>query len=307
MTVRVFRSTDTGAPSLTNAAGSLLALLKACLVDGYGSKASAGWSVAFSDTGRAVLRMGSGSQRYLYVDNTAENYARVWGADTATAIDTFSDRFPTDSQESGGMYWWYSANSNATARAWIVVAAGDMLYIGLQTSTDYSWTSSSGYYKGFYCFGDFAAYGSADTFNTMIYGWSSSPPSSETGMLYSEGITGYKPRLYAVRSYSGLGGSINIGFHHNYASSGTQQWGGDGSLKYPNPADGALLMSPVWVHEYTGSQAVLRGQVRGILAPLQMVMGQDDTFQGQGTLAGKSYLVFQQSGSRVALEISDTW
>lgn len=35
--VKVFQSTDTGAPSLSGTAGSLISLLDACLIDGYGS------------------------------------------------------------------------------------------------------------------------------------------------------------------------------------------------------------------------------------------------------------------------------
>jgi hypothetical protein len=38
-TIRLFRSTDTGAPSLSGTAGALIALLDACLKDGYNSKA----------------------------------------------------------------------------------------------------------------------------------------------------------------------------------------------------------------------------------------------------------------------------
>jgi hypothetical protein len=38
MTVKVFRSTDYGAPANTNAAGALIAILDACLVNGYGSQ-----------------------------------------------------------------------------------------------------------------------------------------------------------------------------------------------------------------------------------------------------------------------------
>jgi hypothetical protein len=40
--VKMFRSTDTGAPSLAGQAGSLIALLDACLKDGYNSKAVQG-------------------------------------------------------------------------------------------------------------------------------------------------------------------------------------------------------------------------------------------------------------------------
>ena len=38
MAVTVYRSTDASAPLLTNSNGSLIAVLRACLVDGYGSK-----------------------------------------------------------------------------------------------------------------------------------------------------------------------------------------------------------------------------------------------------------------------------
>jgi len=38
MTIRVYRSTDYGAPSLTQDAGSQIAVIKACLVNGYGSQ-----------------------------------------------------------------------------------------------------------------------------------------------------------------------------------------------------------------------------------------------------------------------------
>lgn len=38
MTVKTFRSTDYGAPANTNAAGALIAILDACLVNGYGSQ-----------------------------------------------------------------------------------------------------------------------------------------------------------------------------------------------------------------------------------------------------------------------------
>ena len=37
MSIHVYKSTDTGAPSLDGQAGSLLAVIRACLVDGFGS------------------------------------------------------------------------------------------------------------------------------------------------------------------------------------------------------------------------------------------------------------------------------
>jgi hypothetical protein len=46
MTVKVFRSTDYAAPANTNAAGALIAILDACLVNGYGSQTATISSVA---------------------------------------------------------------------------------------------------------------------------------------------------------------------------------------------------------------------------------------------------------------------
>ena len=50
MTVTVYRSTDASAPVLTGVAGAMKAVLDACLVNGYGAKAAAGWSAPFSAT-----------------------------------------------------------------------------------------------------------------------------------------------------------------------------------------------------------------------------------------------------------------
>ncbi|MGE3907973.1 MAG: hypothetical protein AB7K36_01385, partial [Chloroflexota bacterium] len=55
-TTRIYRSTDSGAPVLTGQAGSLLNLLDKCLVDGYGSKAAAGWSRPYTGTNKTAYR-----------------------------------------------------------------------------------------------------------------------------------------------------------------------------------------------------------------------------------------------------------
>ncbi len=43
-TVNLYQSTDASAPILTGSAGSLVTLLDACLVNGYGTKAGRGLS-----------------------------------------------------------------------------------------------------------------------------------------------------------------------------------------------------------------------------------------------------------------------
>lgn len=52
----IYRNTDTSAPALTsvNDSASLTKLLEACLVDGYGSKSAAGWTLEFENVAETV-------------------------------------------------------------------------------------------------------------------------------------------------------------------------------------------------------------------------------------------------------------
>lgn len=52
--VKVYRWDDAGAPSLDKTAGCMMAIFEACLVTGYGTKAAAGWSLAFDDAAASV-------------------------------------------------------------------------------------------------------------------------------------------------------------------------------------------------------------------------------------------------------------
>lgn len=52
--VSVYRSTDTGAPKNDGTANCVSTILKACLVTGYGTKAAAGWQMAFEDVANGI-------------------------------------------------------------------------------------------------------------------------------------------------------------------------------------------------------------------------------------------------------------
>ena len=58
----LYRSTDPSAPVLTYAAGAMDALLKACLVDGYGAKAAAGWTRTVLDAATYKYAYSQGQQ-----------------------------------------------------------------------------------------------------------------------------------------------------------------------------------------------------------------------------------------------------
>ena len=77
-TPKIFKSSDTGAPLLTSSAGGMNAILKACLVNGFGAKEPIGWDLVFEEqsSNKLVLRSkspDSDKSCYLFTDSSAES------------------------------------------------------------------------------------------------------------------------------------------------------------------------------------------------------------------------------------------
>lgn len=317
MTVRVYSSADAGAPAvLGNTAGQLINLLEKCLVTGYGSKAGAGWTKPFSGTNVAAFKTGAGSNgMYLRVDEpvTAGNYpnAKVAGFETMSDVNTGNGRFPSASVLPDGLYWYksYSGATAADPRQWWLVANESFVILMIQTYPS-QFVISPGYYSEMYCFGDLENTGPNDAYATILQGQTSTSGNS-SGNFPLDSVTMGNTRsgLYMPRSYTGLGGSIQCGWAHDYVKSGVSEWGGNnGYLQYPHGPDGALLLSPVWVHQPGGvNGSNLRGTLPGIWAALQRGLARLDTFNGQGPMAGKQFMVWSHYSANAVIEISDTW
>src|SRR5574337_1555206 len=95
MTVNVYRSSDASAPVLTGQAGSLITVLDACLISGYGSKSPAGWVKPYSGTNLAAYRAATGNQFYFRVDDSGTVEARISGYETMSDVNTGTGQFPT--------------------------------------------------------------------------------------------------------------------------------------------------------------------------------------------------------------------
>lgn len=131
-TVRVYRSTDPGAPAHPSATrGSMAALLRACLVTGYGSgenfKAPAGWEEPFPESGNiAVFRALAGARQFFQIDDTqsSNNGALMRGFDSMSAVSSGmgwnAEAF--FGKDSGGTYgktqWWVVADER-TCYIWL--------------------------------------------------------------------------------------------------------------------------------------------------------------------------------------------
>lgn len=310
MTVRVYRWDDASAPTLTGQLGSFITLLDAVLVNGYGAKAAAGWTKAFSGTNKAAYRNGAGStQLYLRVlhDATTDGYnARVMGYESMTDVDTGTNPFPTTAQVSGGGYVTLSNTVDATQKAWVIIADSKRFYFwsSYDTTAANGFTSTAA--KTLYFFGDIISRKAVDNYKFLV---AANAVAGLNGNYFGYNVGSLATPTnghYLARSYNGVGGSIAAGKQAEYgyytANFGT------GGTAYPDPLTGGLNLAVIKVHE----QGVERGRLPGCYAPLHNLPGNNgDTFSGTGALAGKSFILLDCSMSstrcRVAIETSDTW
>ena len=378
-TVKVFKSTDAGAPVLSGSAGSLIGLMNAILVNGYNSKsvtvtqtdglatifcaghgfvtgqclliaganpadyngeklitvvdentlsfpvapgtvspaigtisaqvAGAGWSMPFSASNKAAFRMGGGNQRTLRVDDIGTTAARVVGYEAMTSIDVGSGDFPSSVQVSGGLYFNKSTVADASARAWVAMATDRLLHLWINAGP------TLGLISGHQCFGDIQSFAGGDQFNTVLMAqtsYSASSVGAYQAMVTTQGYPNALTGHFMARGYTQTGGSTPFGKHADSAKMGslTGMLGGVG-LPYPNPADGGLYLSPVFIHE----AGAIRGLLPGVWAPLhQRPFGHMDIVYGSGALADKVFLALNADGSSAAAtagqllyETSNTW
>ena len=146
-TVTVYRSTDASAPTLEGVNRTLVALLDACLVNGYGAQSAAGWTIAYTTTNKRVYRNSAtdGTGFYLNVDDSGSGSggaqeALMTGFQTASGIGAGSGQFPTSGQLRQGIGAVVCRKSNAAtsaARAWTLIADDTVFYLFTETG-DYT-------------------------------------------------------------------------------------------------------------------------------------------------------------------------
>jgi hypothetical protein len=301
MTVNVYRSTDAGAPVSNGTVGSLIGLLDACLVNGYGSKAGAGWTKEFSGTNLAAYKNASNmSQAYYRVDHTAATSPKVVGYEAMTDINTGTGQFPTSSQVSGGMTIIPSSSADSTPRWWTIVASQNIAYIILNALDNTSTNNAI----NLYCFGAFNSYLVNDAYNNFISAGSSGYSTSQMPSLVSS-LNSVNTNNYCPRSYTQIGSSVAVGKHGDYVkSAGASSMGGGGGT-YPNPVDGSMIISPVYLHEISA----VRGIFPGLWFPCHArPLVTNDIIIGTGPLSGKTLEVFSiYSAGQCFIETSNTW
>ena len=323
----VYSSSDASGPGLlTGAAGTLLALLDACLVSGYVGKAAAGWSKPMANSGNlGAYTQGAGAGLSLVINDNGPNgtstYKEAWAigwesvAGIGAPVGTGSGQFPTPAQllTTGHVVWRKSTTADATGRSWQLYADASTFYLFIATGD-----TAGMYYPAM--FGDiFSLAGATDAYRCLIIGRTTE---NSTGGLPASALTPpagpdmfdamyvqrqyYSPVLagcgghFIARSWGGTGTSVNAGkvFDLSKASSGyppsSSNWGFasmSGSVQVPNGPDYSLYLSPVTIVEPTSG--AVRGRLRGIFQvchPLAaFINGQP--IAGGGDYAGKSLVM----------------
>jgi hypothetical protein len=135
MQPKIYNYLDVDAPVLDDAPGSLIALLEACLVTGYGDHEPAGWTKPFADpsTNSAVFRAPPGEGRlahFLRINDSGAT-ANVEGFMSMSEVSSGGGPFTTTGGV--GAYW---GKSTGGARQWLL-AANDKCFWFFSPRGDY--------------------------------------------------------------------------------------------------------------------------------------------------------------------------
>lgn len=205
-----------------------------------------GWEKVYAGTNKAMYRSldPATSGCLLRIDDSAGGYfSRVIGVESATDVDTYTDKFPLETQMAGG-YWWSKGANTATAKSWCIVGDSLMFY----------YIPQSPYitYHGWCFFGDFISYRPADNYNCVITGCTSAPLNyNNVGCNVTPGswasmATSYTTNFFMCRSYNALAKSVecNMVLPQNAASTTFQAFN-------PSPINnGILFLENTFLREY---------------------------------------------------------
>lgn len=301
MTIRVYRSDDAGAPVLNGVAGSLIGVLDACLVVGYGTQTAAGWAKAFSGTNLAAYRAAVGNRMYLRVDDTPAQFPVLRGYEAMTGISAGTGPFHTDAQ-APGCYACKSSTADTAARPWIVLADEQAVYVWVNHGGTVLTTPSTTVACCF--FGDIVSYKPADQYATMLVARSSASVSTsfeQLGRLMTSSsvVAGY----YLARNSAGVAGAV--GCNVQAVLPGSISFMGLGGSPYPDPVTGRmnLALAPVVESNYAA-----RGHLPGLFNPLHNAPGTHlDTITG---LDGETYLILRHYPGQtihIVYKITGSW
>lgn len=272
MASREYSSTDTGAPQMGgNAAGSLLGVLRAVLVDGYGDKQPLGWELMFVDAVNHihVYRPRSGSRMFLkVVDNGTIRVNNIFRAAFMSYENMFSANqgihpCPPEQNYRNNQagYVIKTGENSITTQKWKIIGDEEGFYL-----ITFPYSSRAANYNSVGCwfyFGSYPCFGH-DTSKNM-YNWAMLTAQNDN-YSRSSGHNSTGTACIMRNPYSQVKGCRNIyigslfGYSernaYNYGYSATQ----DGSGRYVNNLaniNGLPVYSPVYIRDQAYTTNIL--------------------------------------------------
>ncbi|MBF6987259.1 hypothetical protein [Cupriavidus sp. IK-TO18] len=293
LSATVFRFATTGISDQT-ATGTITAKI-----------APLGWTKPFSGTNLAAYKPSDpqATGMILRVDDTGiltARHSRVFAVESMTDINTYTSMIPTTAQQSGGMWWGKSASLDTTARAWFIIGDERCFYIGMAPHPTNPINGNQIYFAG-----DILPMGSTDQYHFLISGATSDITSYGSGVItncMSSGGAGGLNSGYLARFNSQLGGSVTANraglmFGWGSAYSGDSGYSASALPTFPNPTDGAVMVTPVVILEATGTNKGLRGWCPGMyhmpVAGSNTAYNHLDPVTGVDTLPGKTFVAMR--------------
>ncbi|MEN8720463.1 MAG: hypothetical protein ABF296_09405 [Oceanococcaceae bacterium] len=268
MTIRIYKSTDAGAPQLDRSLGSLINVLDACLVNGFGAGPTAtplGWSKAFSATNQAAYQMAGGSQRFLLVHDDISNgdVAKVWGYESMSAIDTGVDKWPVFAPSLDGLFWYKNEDAGYNAD-WQIIGDEAGFYF-IRFLTDGPENRSHNHWMNY--FGDGIALNSGDDWMTHVGGHYLDSFTGDTNAEFSSfrelASSSQTNPIWAIRDFTGTATNTPMGRESFAINSGTVS-----SSTSSTAATSAPAARPIAVPAYMTQPEGVRGRYPGLLLPL---------------------------------------
>lgn len=274
-TTRIYKSTDSSAPVLTGQASSLIDLLDACLVNGYGAKTAAGWTKPYTGTNKAAFRnsvAAGGTGMYLRVDDNAggtggAREALVRCYLTMSDVDTGTVETPTAAQVPDSIVWRKSNTVDSTARAWILVADELTLYLCVSTGTINANVGDSTYGAG-----DIASDVAGDAYRFFVSGRESQAGAGNVGGssygLMTPATAGFAAPstsacTWLARGYAGTGSPTRIGLAVFGMVANSVAFGTSSAIARPSPGSSLSYFYPAII----AIESSIRGRMRGLYVP----------------------------------------
>ncbi len=289
MAVNVYKGNDTGAPTLDGTVGSLIDVLKACLVDGFGSKAAAGWTLALEDApnNKAIFRNDAvnGTGRYFRVQDDgvvysghgggAAHMATIRGCESYTDIDTTAGNFPNvDGADTSDHSTYYGVSimkahqhNNAGPYPWLLIADDRTCWLNIPYAetgkTDpFDATIAETRERNMIGFGDINPINDiVDPYSAFVIGNGFNSNDSSSYNYFGEGDSALDKHTghYMNRGIEGNPGAIEfskgalMSFINKDYLGGYHTTAAGFNVDYPSPVTGGVIISPIVVQEKTNA------------------------------------------------------